>query len=137
MGEIIHRFENRGIKIIGLKMVKLSNVILDKHYAQHKGKHFFEPTKKYMQLLPVVLIVLEGMEVIRVVRSMCGPTDGKDAPAGTIRGDFSMTISRNIVHSSEDEAAAKREINLYFKSSELFKYDRPDANFYYDVERGE
>lgn len=137
LGEIIHRFERKGIKVVGLKMVKLSNLLLDKHYAQHKGKHFFEPTKKYMQMLPVVLMVLEGIDVVRVARAMCGPTDGRNAPPGTIRGDFSMAISRNIVHSSEDEKAAKREIKLYFKLSELFEYSRPDSNFYFDLERGE
>jgi nucleoside-diphosphate kinase len=137
LGEIIHRFERKGIKIVGLKMVKLSDMLLDEHYAQHKGKHFFEPTKDYMKMLPVVLIVLEGLEVARVARAMCGPTDGKNAPPGTIRGDFSMAISRNIVHSSEDAEAAKREIGIYFKEDELFEYSRPDANFYFDVERGE
>ncbi len=137
LGEIIHRFERKGIKIVGLKMNKLSDMLLDDHYAQHKGKHFFEATKGYMKMLPVVLVVLEGLEVVRVARAMCGPTDGRNAPPGTIRGDFSMAISRNIIHSSEDEQSANREINIYFKSDELFEYDRPDAHFYFDVERGE
>ena len=136
-GEILNRFERKGIKLVGLKLLKLSNIILDKHYAQHKGKHFFGPIKKYMKMLPVVVAVLEGMEAVRVVRAVCGPTDGKNAPPGTIRGDFSMSIARNIVHSSEDLKAAKREIKLYFKANELFNYERPDVHFYYDVERGE
>lgn len=136
-GEILNRFERKGIKLVGLKLLKLPDVILDKHYAQHKGKHFFGPTKKYMKMLPVVVAVLEGMEAVRVVRAVCGPTDGKNAPPGTIRGDFSMSIARNIVHSSEDLKAAKREIKLYFKANELFNYERPDVHFYYDVERGE
>src|SRR3989338_1672581 len=137
VGEIIDRFEQKGIKIVGMKMAKLSDLLLDKHYAQHKGKHFFEPTKKYMQMLPVVLVVLEGLEVVRVVRTMCGPTDGRNAPPGTIRGDYSGAISRNIIHASEDEKAAYMEIKLYFKTTEIFGYDKPDAHFYYDVERGE
>ncbi|OGN11610.1 MAG: nucleoside-diphosphate kinase [Candidatus Yanofskybacteria bacterium RIFCSPHIGHO2_02_FULL_41_29] len=136
-GEILDRFEQKGIKPVGMKMVKLSDLILDKHYAQHRGKHFFEPTKKYMKMLPVVLVVLEGLDIVKVVRTMCGPTDGRNAPPGTIRGDYSAGISRNIIHSSEDGEAADREIKLYFKSTEIFGYDKLDADFYYDVERGE
>lgn len=137
MGEILNRFERKGIKFVGLKLVKLSDVLLDKHYAQHKGKHFFEPTKRYMKMMPVVVAVLEGMEAVRVVRAICGPTDGKNAPAGTIRGDFSMSVARNIIHSSEDLVAANREIKLYFKTAELFSYERPNENFHHDIERRE
>jgi len=137
LGEILDRFEQKGIRPVGMKMMKLSELLLDKHYAQHKGKHFFEPTKQYMKMLPVVLVVLEGLDVVKVVRTMCGPTDGRNAPPGTIRGDFSAGISRNIIHSSEDEKAASREIKLYFKSNEICSYDKPDAHFYYDIDRGE
>lgn len=137
IGEIIPRFERKGIKFVGMKMMKLSNILLDKHYAQHKGKHFFEPTKKYMQMMPVLAAVLEGVDVVRVVRTICGPTDGKNAPSGTIRGDFSMSIARNIVHSSEDLKAAQREIKLYFKPAELFSYERPNESFHHDTESGE
>ncbi|KKR02380.1 MAG: Nucleoside diphosphate kinase [Candidatus Yanofskybacteria bacterium GW2011_GWA1_39_13] len=137
MGEILSRFERKGVKFVGLKLVKLSDVLLDKHYAQHKGKHFFEPTKQYMKMMPVVVAILEGMEAVRVVRSICGPTDGKNAPAGTIRGDFSMSIARNIIHSSEDLKSAQREIKLYFKPSELFEYERPNEAFHHDTDRGE
>ena len=137
MGEILNRFERKGIKFVGLKLVKLSDVLLDEHYAQHKGKHFFEPTKQYMKMMPVVIAVLEGMEAVHVVRAVCGPTDGKNAPPGTIRGDFSMSIARNIIHSSEDVAAADREIKLYFKADELFDYERPNEAFHHDTERGE
>jgi len=110
---------------------------LDKHYAQQKGKHFFEPTKKYMKMMPVLIAVLEGMEAVRVVRGICGPTDGKNAPPGTIRGDFSMSIARNIIHSSEDLKSARKEIKLYFKSAELFSYQRPNESFHHDAKRGE
>ena len=137
IGEILNRFERKGIKFVGLKMVKLSDVLLDKHYAQHKGKHFFEPTKQYMKKMPVIIAVLEGMEAVRIIRTICGPTDGKNAPPGTIRGDFSMSIARNIIHSSEDLAAAQREIKIYFKPSELFSFERPNEDYHHDVERGE
>lgn len=131
LGEIIARFEKKGISPVGMKMIKMSNLLLDKHYAQHKGKHFLPKLKEFMMKLPVVVIVFEGLDVVRVTRAMCGPTDGKNAPAGTIRGDFSMSTSSTIVHSSEDVNAAKREIAIFFKSSELFDYNRPDLDFYY------
>jgi len=131
LGEIISRFERKGITPVGMKMIKMSNLLLDRHYAQHKGKHFLPKLKQFMTKLPVIVIVFEGLEVVRVTRAMCGPTDGKNAPAGTIRGDFSMSTSSTIVHSSEDVKSAKREIAIFFKSGELFDYDRPDLDFYY------
>ena len=136
-GEIVERFENKGLKIVGIKMIKMSNLLLDKHYAQHKGKPFLPILKKFMMLLPVALIVFEGLEAVRVVRAMCGPTLGRNALPGTIRGDFSMSGSNTIVHSSEDEGAAKREISIFFKSAELFDYVKPDEHFYYGEEERE
>ncbi|OGN02120.1 MAG: nucleoside-diphosphate kinase [Candidatus Yanofskybacteria bacterium RIFCSPHIGHO2_01_FULL_43_42] len=132
VGEILDRFEQKGIKIVGAKMIKMTDLLLDKHYAQHKGKHFLPRLKKFMKSLPVVLVVLEGLDVVRVVRNMCGPTDGKNAPPGTIRGDYGMSISANIIHSSEDLKAAKREIGIFFNKNEIFSYLRPDIHFYYD-----
>ena len=134
LGEIVHRFERKGIKIAGMKMMQLSNLLLDRHYVQHKGKHFLPRLKNFMMTLPVVVIVFEGLDVVRVVRTMCGTTDGKNALLGTIRGDFSMSISQNIVHSSEDLKAAKREIGIFFKSAELFNYKKPDEHFFYNEE---
>ena len=131
VGEVLDRFEQKGIRPVGMKMIKMSDLLLDKHYVQHKGRHFLPHLKKFMKSLPVVLIVLEGLDVIRVVRTMCGSTDGKNAPPGTIRGDYSMSTSATIIHSSEDQKAAKREIGIFFKKNELFSYTRPDIHFYY------
>lgn len=131
VGEILDRFEQKGLRPVGMKMIKMTDLLLDRHYAQHKGKHFLPKLKQFMKSLPVLLVVLEGLDVVRVVRTMCGPTDGKNAPAGTIRGDYSMSISNTIVHSSEDLNAAKREINIFFRVNELFDYERPDIHFYY------
>lgn len=134
VGEILDRFEQKGIRPVGIKMIKMSDLLLDKHYTQHKGKHFFPRLKKFMKSLPVVLVVLEGLDIVRVVRNMCGPTDGKNAPPGTIRGDYGMSVSANIIHSSEDLKTAKREIGLFFKKAELFSYHRSDIHFYYNEE---
>ena len=131
VGEILDRFEQKGIRPAGMKMIKMTDLLLDDHYAQHAGKHFLPKLKDFMKKLPVVLVVLEGLEVVKVVRAMCGATDGKNALPGTIRGDYGMSISNNIIHSSEDLTAAQREINIFFKSEELFDYDRPDIHFYY------
>ncbi|MBI2064124.1 MAG: nucleoside-diphosphate kinase [Candidatus Yanofskybacteria bacterium] len=131
VGEILDRFEQKGIRPVGMKMIKMSDLLLDKHYAQHKGKHFLPHLKRFMKTLPVILVVLEGLEVVRVVRTMCGPTDGKKAPPGTIRGDYGMSVSATIIHSSEDLKAAKREIGIFFKKTELFSYKRADIHFYY------
>ena len=134
VGEILDRFEQKGIRPVGMKMIKMSDLLLDKHYAQHKGKHFLPRLKRFMKALPVVLVVLEGLGVVRVVRAMCGPTDGKNAPPGTIRGDYSMSILNTIIHASEDIKSAKREIGIFFKKTELFSYTRPDIHFYYTEE---
>ncbi|OGN13649.1 MAG: nucleoside-diphosphate kinase [Candidatus Yanofskybacteria bacterium RIFCSPHIGHO2_02_FULL_43_22] len=131
VGEILDRFEQKGIRPVGMKMLKMTDLLLDKHYAQHKGKHFLPNLKKFMKSLPVILVILEGLDVVRVVRTMCGPTDGKNAPPGTIRGDYSMSTSATIIHASEDLKSAKREINIFFKKSEIFGYRRPDIHFYY------
>src|SRR3989344_6490973 len=93
VGEVLDRFEQKGIRPVGMKMIKMSDLLLDKHYIQHKGKHFLPNLKQFMKLLPAVLFVLEGLEVVRVVRAMCGPTDGKNASPGTIRGEYSMSRS--------------------------------------------
>jgi len=137
-GEIVERFENKGLKIVGIKMIKMSDLLLDEHYAQHKGKPFLPKLKNFMMLMPVALIVFEGLESVRVVRAMCGPTVGRNAPPGTIRGDFSMSGSNTIVHSSEDVEASSREIAIFFKEEEIFNYVKPDEHFYYgEEERGE
>ena len=131
LGEIIARFEDKGIKLVGMKMMKLNDLLLDKHYAQHKGKAFLPRLKEGMKRLPVIMMVFEGLEVARVVRTMCGSTDGKNAQPGTIRGDYSMSIANTIVHSSEDVSAANREINIFFSKKELFDYAKPDMGYYY------
>ncbi len=131
LGDIISRFEKKGLKIVGLKMAHLDDVILTEHYIHHKDKPFFDDLKKFMSQSPVVLACLEGVEAIKVVRAMCGPTSGREAPAGTIRGDFSISVSSNIIHSSDSEETAEKEIKRFFKEEELFSYDRCDFSVIY------
>jgi len=135
LGEVISRFERKGLKIVGLKMMRLSEKTLEKHYSQHKGKEFFKDLVKFMKDSPVVAIVLEGRGAIKAVRNLCGPTVGREAEAGTIRGDFSMSHQHNIVHASDSLKTAKKEINRFFNDSELFDYEKYDmASIYADDE---
>ena len=129
IGEIIRRFEKKGIRIIAMKLLSVSREQAEKHYAVHKGKPFFEPTVKYIISSPVVVMVLEGINVIEMVRGMMGKTDPQKADMGTIRGDFGQFIGRNIIHGSDGKDTAKFEIALWFKPGEITKYKRMDEDW--------
>ena len=129
IGEIVSRFEKKGIKIIAMKMVSVSRDLAEKHYGVHKGKPFFEPTVKYIISSPVVAMVLEGENTIDMVRGMMGKTNPQEASPGTIRGDFGQFIGRNIVHGSDGPDTAKFEINLWFKPEEISSYSRIDEKW--------
>ena len=134
IGEILQRFERKGLKIVGLKMIKLSDEVLDKHYSHHKDKPFFKALKDFMKLSPNIALVLEGNHAVRTVRKMAGPTRGFEASPGTIRGDYSSSISHNIIHASEDEEQAKKEIKRFFSKEEIFSYNRIDWEVIYAVD---
>ena len=129
VGEIIRRFEKKGIKIVAMKFVNVSKNLAEKHYGIHKGKPFFNPTVKYIISSPVVAMVLEGDNVIDLVRTMMGKTNPQDAAMGTIRGDYGQFIGRNIVHGSDGPDTAEFEINLWFKPEEIYDYKRIDDNW--------
>ena len=129
IGEIINRFERKGIKIIAMKFLKVSRNLAEKHYGIHKGKPFFEPTVNYIISSPVVAMILEGEQVIQMVRSMMGKTNPLDASPGTIRGDFGQFIGRNIIHGSDGPDTASFEINLWFTPSERTSYTRIDETW--------
>ena len=126
IGEIISRFEKKGIKIVGMKMVAVDRPLAEKHYDIHKGKPFFEPTVKYITSSPVVAMVLEGLNVIEMVRAMTGATDPQKAAMGTIRGDYGQFIGRNIIHASDGKETATSEIKLWFTPEEIAEYKRID-----------
>lgn len=129
VGEIINRFEKKGLKIIAMKMVSVPKNLAEKHYGIHKGKPFFEPTVKYIMSSPVVAMVIEGINAIDMVRSMMGKTNPQDAAIGTIRGDFGQFIGRNIIHGSDGPDTAEFEINLWFKPEEISKYKKIDEGW--------
>ena len=115
IGEIITRFEKKGLKLVAMKLVSVSRELAEKHYDVHKGKPFFKPTVKYITSSPVVAMIVEGKKAINLVRGMMGKTDPQDAAMGTIRGDYGQFIGRNIVHGSDSPDTAEFEINLWFK----------------------
>ncbi len=130
-GEIFHRFERKGLKIIGLKMIELEDIMLEDHYAHHKDQPFFDSLKKFMKSAPVILVVISGLKAIGAIRLIVGPTKGYEADAGSIRGDFSMSGQANIVHASDSAAAAEQEIKRFFKPDELFDYQKPEFPWVY------
>ena len=119
VGEILSRFERKGLKIRALKMLKLSREQAERLYDIHKGKHFFESLIKFMTSGPIVAAVLEGPSAIEVVRQIIGPTDGRKAPPGTIRGDYSLSIQENVIHAADSPERVKHEISVIFKPDEL------------------
>ena len=129
VGEIISRFEKRGLKIVAMKMVKVSRELAEEHYKIHRGKPFFEPTVNYITSSPVVAMVIEGRNAIEVVRKMMGSTDPQKAEPGTIRGDYALYIGRNIIHGSDSKENAEFEIDLWFKEDEIFDYKRIDEEW--------
>jgi nucleoside-diphosphate kinase len=136
LGEILQRFERKGLKIIGLRMISLDDLLLEKHYSHHIEKPFFDSLKSYMKSAPVVLVALEGLEAVNAIRLITGATKGREADAGTIRGDFSMSGQCNIVHASDSSENAEKEIERFFSNEDLFDYDKIDRTFVYgDDER--
>ncbi len=134
LGEIIHRFERKGLKIAGLKMIAIDDLLVDDHYAHHKDKPFFDGLKKYMQSSPVVVMVLEGFEAIEAIRLLVGPTKSRAADAGSIRGDFAMSVQYNIIHASDSVENAADEVKRFFKADELFDYQKIDFDMIYGAD---
>lgn len=124
MGEVISRFEKKGLQIVGVKMDNLSDEILEEHYSHLKEKPFYGRVKESMQASPVVLLALKGVDAVNVVRKLSGVTNGREAQPGTIRGDYSISVQENIVHASDSPETAKIELARFFKESEIYEYKR-------------
>ena len=134
IGEIIHRFERKGLHLVGLKMMNLSDETLESWYEHHKDKPFFPALKSYMQSYPITAMVWEGMDAAVTVRTMIGITKARDAAPGTIRGDFGMSQQLNLIHASESKEAAEKEISLIFSEEELFPWHKLDLQTIYSQE---
>lgn len=137
IGLIMQRFEQKGLKLTGLKMMRLNDELLDTWYVHHKEKSFFADLKAFMTWTPIVAMVWEGQEAVSAVRKLVGVTKGYEAEAGSIRGDFAMSGSQNLIHASDEAVNAEKEISLIFAPEELFEYESAEESLIYsDFERG-
>ncbi len=137
VGEIIRRFEKKGLKVVGIKMMELTDELLDEWYAHHKGKPFFSNLKKFMKSSPIVAVLIEGMEAVESVRILCGVTKSRTAEAGSIRGDLGMSQQQNLVHASDSIENAKKERDLIFSQEEIFDYKHGGYHLIYSDEERE
>lgn len=131
LGEIIHRFERKGLKLVALKMARIEDAQVEEHYAHHLDKPFFPKLRSFMQSGPSVMMILEGLEAIEAVRLLAGDTKGRAADAGTLRGDFAMSIQANIVHASDSVENAEAEIKRFFQEEEIYEYKKMDFEWVY------
>lgn len=136
MGRIISRFEEKGLNIVGMKMMRISPDLAATHYQDHKGKPFYDGLVGFMTSSPVVVLALRGVGAITISRNLMGATFGSKAAAGTIRGDFGVSNSFNLIHGSDSPEAAEREIGLFFKDGEVFEAERAIDRWVYDSSGG-
>lgn len=138
IGQITERFERKGLKLIGLKMIRLDDVILEEHYSHLVDKPFFQGIKEFMKSSPMVAMIWEGIDAVDQVRTIVGATKPKEAVPGTIRADFAMSVPSNLIHASDSAESAEVEVKRFFKADEVFEYDKTEyLHVYADAaERG-
>jgi nucleoside-diphosphate kinase len=135
-GEIVTRFEKKGLQIVGMKLMRISPQLAETHYESHKGKPFYAGLVKFMTSSPVLVLALAGRDAITIARKMMGATFGSKAEPGTIRGDFGVSNSFNLIHGSDSPEAAQRELSLFFKPEELVDWQRASQGWIYDLSKG-
>jgi nucleoside-diphosphate kinase len=128
-GEVLQRFERKGLKIVGGKFIKVPEELAKKHYAEHDGKPFFGDLISFITSSPVLVLAIQGPEAVTVCRTIIGKTDGKEAAPGTIRGDFGISKSTNLVHGSDSPESADRELALWFNDGEIVEWDRNNESW--------
>jgi nucleoside-diphosphate kinase len=130
-GVVLGRFEQKGLKIAGMKMIQLTDDLLKEHYSHLADKPFFPTITEFMSRTPVIAMCLEGLEAVDVCRKLCGVTNSRQADPGTIRGDLGMSMQANLVHASDSVETAKEEVARFFKPEELFDYEPPLIAYQY------
>ncbi|CAN5666830.1 nucleoside-diphosphate kinase [soil metagenome] len=135
-GEILARFERKGIQLVGAKLMKIPTTLAETHYEPHKGKGFYAGLVKFMTSSPVLVLALQGKDVITIARKMMGATFGSKAEPGTIRGDYGVSNSFNLIHGSDSPEAAQRELGLFFKPDELIDWTPASQGWVYDMAKG-
>ncbi|UCD75920.1 MAG: nucleoside-diphosphate kinase [Phycisphaerales bacterium] len=136
MGRIISRFEDKGLQIIGAKMMLISPELATRHYEVHRGKPFYDKLLRFMTCCPVLVLAIQGVGAIEISRKLMGATFGSQAEPGTIRGDFGVSNGFNLIHGSDSPESAEREISLFFTEQELLPYDRACEGWIYDISGG-
>jgi nucleoside-diphosphate kinase len=131
IGEIVSRFERKGFQLVGAKLMQIPTSVAEQHYGEHKGKPFYDELVSFITSGPVFAMVWQGENVIATARQMMGATNPKDALPGTIRGDYGVTVGKNIIHGSDSLESAKREISLFFKEEELVEYTKSTDGWIY------
>lgn len=131
IGEIITRFERKGLQLCGIKMIQLDDAVLAEHYAHLAERSFFQRIKDSMMISPVIVCCWKGIDAVHVVHSMAGKTNGREAAQGTIRGDFSVSVQENIIHTSDSVENAETELNRFFEQNEMFDYKLNNLGFLY------
>ncbi|HLR63161.1 MAG TPA: nucleoside-diphosphate kinase [Lentibacillus sp.] len=130
-GEIVNRFERKGFKLAGAKLMQITDELAKTHYGEHKDKPFFGELVEFITSGPVLAMVWEGENVISTARDMMGKTNPLEAAPGTIRGDYGMTVGKNIIHGSDSPESAEKEISLFFNSNEILNYSKQDSEWIY------
>jgi len=131
IGEVIKRFEQKGLQICGIKMIQLTDEILAEHYAHLADKPFFGRIKNAMKATPVIVCCVKGLDAVHIVHKMAGATNGREAVQGTIRGDFSVSIQENIIHTSDSVKTAQDELSRFFNDEEIFSFQQSNLDFLY------
>jgi nucleoside-diphosphate kinase len=135
-GQILERFERKGLQIVGMKLMKIPTQLAETHYEPHKGKPFYAGLVKFMTSSPVVVLALAGKDSIAIARKLMGATFGSKAEPGTIRGDFGVSNSFNLIHGSDSPESAQRELKLFFKPEELLDWTPAGQGWVYDMSKG-
>ncbi|PKL68914.1 MAG: nucleoside-diphosphate kinase [Methanobacteriales archaeon HGW-Methanobacteriales-1] len=133
MGQVLSRFEEKGLQIVAAKLMHISEDLAKEHYGEHSEKPFFGGLVEYITSSAVLAMVIQGDDCISLIRKMVGATNPKEADLGTIRGDFALDMGRNIIHASDSSQSAEREIALFFDETEIVEYEMPDTNLIYEL----
>ena len=132
--EVTSRFERKGLKLVGLKMIRLSEAQLEQHYSHIADKPFFPELSSFMKSSPIIAQCWEGKDAVKTVRNLCGLTNSREAAPGTIRGDFAMSVQCNVVHASEDKEAAIKELERFFTDGDFFEYEKSEYMIAYSAD---
>ncbi|WMZ56023.1 nucleoside-diphosphate kinase [Staphylococcus pseudintermedius] len=133
IGEIVQRIEQKGLKLVGAKLMAVPQSLAETHYGEHKGKPFYDSLISFITSAPVFAMVVEGENAVAVARYIIGSTNPSEATPGSIRGDLGLTVGRNVIHGSDSVESAEREIGLWFKDEEISSYHTPDETWLYEA----